>query len=180
MKITFTEVFNSEVGSIILKDEIINALHKSENIYRSQMDSKTLFICTQACTDKKYLLIIFGFIENDDYKVHLAFKYFVDSFEQYESESPLKILQEFVKKYGLTIKIGHINETFIHHQTFWVRSTNPYSIVNIQNPNNNSSIQNIIVKIKPHGSKHRVDCHLGFCINKDKYLSDIQGRHHGN
>ncbi len=139
------------------------------------MGNNILFVYTQSVFEKNYIVIIFGFIEGGDYKVHLAFKYLVSDFEKYHLLQPLETLKLFSEKYGLFIKIGYHRDIFIYHQTFWVDSSNPYEIVKIENPNKSSFIQNILLKINKHGNKHRVDCHLGFCIDKEKYLSDLKG-----
>lgn len=180
MKITFTELFNMEIASTVSKENIINTIKKPEQIQLSEMDNNVLFVCSQTLPDEKCILIILGFIENNDYKVSLAFKFIIDNFEQFKSKKPLEILKEFVEKYGLNIKVGYTSDIFIHHQTFWVETSTQYDIVKIENPNNNSFIQSIMIKIEQHGSKNRVDCHLAFCINKDKYFKDIKEGNYAN
>jgi len=108
--------------------------------------------------------------KGDVLSISLCFIVLPDLADDITSMEPLDILEALADRFGLPIKIGRAVKKFIHHQTFWTKTTDPKKIVEISNPENHSFIQSLWFKHEVEGSKTRVDCHTAFCIDKKRYL----------
>ena len=102
MKVTFTEMYNVETGSTVPKELVLRVVKEKDNIYLSKLGDSVLFICSHFVSGENYILIVIGFIDNEDYKVYYSFKYIVDDINEYSEMDSINILREFVNKYGLS------------------------------------------------------------------------------
>jgi hypothetical protein len=115
-----------------------------------------LLVCTRKTTENQV--------------IDLAFWIFPDLTAGLNVLEPLVLLQQFVARFGLTLRVGNQLNKFIFRETITIPGPVEASqVVEIIDPEHHNFVQSIFVKVTEDGDTHHIHCALAYCIDTDVY-----------
>ncbi len=177
MIIKFSDLYNNEIAPTVCRDLIEQVISNPDKQYSTTLGDQQSILYTKYLMDESgnpYYLLVACRVKDNLCDVDLAFVMLSELVNNIDTIEPIDLLRTFVNRFGLDIKIGYTQNKFIHHQTFWVDTTNPTKIVEILNPDNHPFIQVMWFKVDKHGHRGKLDVHMAYCIEKENYLKWIK------
>lgn len=117
-----------------------------------------------------YHLIVVEQIQQGERRGNYALKAYPDLCEDFESKSPLEIIQAIADRFGVNIKIGQRRGKFIFEERIPVKGlTNIVSAEADKRSRHKFTLQ-LYCRID-EGPPKMADCALGFCLDVTKYTA---------
>jgi len=185
MDITFTQLFEQVCESKfnISKERVQKALahpdaHEIINLEDLELG---LFIKLEHILTTDTYLLVCARKDNANWLIDVAFMIPTDIVDRSRPLEPIIVLQQFVQKFGLAIRIGSQYNKFIFKELIRIdqQSEDIFKVVEIINPSNHNFIQQMFLKLEQDGERKNINCALAFCIDEDEYSSWLFGRRTG-
>lgn len=170
MQIKFTDVFNKEFKDIlgVTIRESKNAISDPSDSQEINVDGLNLHIITKELNSKELLLFILR-KEIDQIFVDYGFRIKYSENKKQSVMRPISVLQQFIEKYGLSIRIDESVGKIFLQEEIKVSGNDPSQFLEIINPENHSYITSFHLKI----SDRIATCALVFALDKNLYIESL-------
>ncbi len=182
MEIRFTDLYtqNCQYKFQITRPQVRKTLESpnAHQIFKLDELEFGFFIKKMTTQDSNYFVLACGRKEKNIWMVDLAFKILDSLITETATIEPLIVLQNFVQKFGLKIKIGNQLNKFIMQETIPVdeKVHDPTKIIEIINPKQHSFVQAMFVKILRENDSSMIHCALAYAIDTEEYIAWLFGR----
>jgi|GEM_PF-1506014 len=182
MDAIFTEMFKRECrDKFNISEERVQQAIKAPNAQQIlELDDLELgFFVKQEYivpNNKTYLLVC-SRKEKENWLIDAAFIVPHDLVDEVNPLEPIIILQKFVQKFGLMIRIGDQYNKFIFRESIYPNENiNLAKLTEIINPANHSFMQRVFIKLEQKNDRKIINCALAYCIDIDEYSAYLSGR----
>lgn len=170
----FTDLFHKEYEQKFdISEEMVRQTLSSPTRRQKLLASGVEFSLYLKKMNPDYLLVLSD-VRGGDMTINAAYWLKPDLVGDVSPPDPLPLLQLLASRYGLTIRIGQEQGTFIHNALIPVDSTNARQIVKINNPENHSFQQNFWIRIIPNQGGSLAQVALAYCLDTYEYLKWIR------
>ena len=183
MNTVFTELFNSECKDRfnISVERIQEALRIPDAQQIIKLDNLELNFFIKkgdALSNNNRSLLVCSRKENDNLLVDVAFEVPPELIDSETNLEPIIILQKFVQKFGLMMRIGNQFNKFIFKETISVDTDclDTAKLIVIINPSNHSFMQQAFIKLDQKEDKKILNCSLAYCIDTREYCAYLFDR----
>ena len=171
MNVIFTQLFDEEIsGKLgITRKYVSQVLENPDTQTNFTFDNLELnfYLKYINLTKQEHYLLVCTRKEGGNSIIDLAFKILPSLVNDLRTLDPIMVLQEFVQRFGLVIRIGHQLNKFIIEETVLADVIpEPVKIVEIINPLNHSFLQSVYLRVE---NKNVIKCAIAYCIDTEKY-----------
>src|SRR3990170_1215925 len=181
MNIVFTDVFREECQDKfkITKEQVRQAIKFPDTQQAVEFDDLEigLFVQKRKSTAGKTHLLVCARKSGEDWIVDLAFKILPDLASSLYSLEPVIVLQQFVQRFGLAIRIGQQLNRFVFNERIPIdpASKDVTKIVEVINPANHPFLQGMYIKIEQQHNSMAANCALAYAIDTEEYTAWLNG-----
>jgi hypothetical protein len=184
-KLFYTDLLKdvSEERLGISRKLINDTLRKPSYRYDTSLDSRQVGLYLKRHQEARgpyYLLVATRVPDMVTRNVDLALIIPDDVVEDIDITKPLKVLQKFIRCFGLDLVIGDTTQKFFFQQTIPLE-TGLYAqdqIVRVDNPANHSFALQSFLKLDTSGEHIVANCALAYCVDIDEYTLHLDQKKH--
>lgn len=167
MNIIFSDLFKQNTRDLFKISES-SARDVIEHPTDTQkIDYKDLSLTLYSKVINENLLILLLTEEKDgNCIVSFGFKIKPDLSKAVFIKRPINILQDLMQKYGLTVNVGGKAMKIFLSETVDLPASGSVNIINVENPQNHSFIQNFLMKV----NEKEAELGLGFVLDTTEYI----------
>jgi hypothetical protein len=176
IKILFSDLYESFFSDIVDRVKVSQTVQLPDKSFPLELgDRKYEFYTKKFMIDEQrfYYVWVLGELKDHTCETYIALAILPTLAENIDLMNPEEILKSFLEQFGLRVQGPHKSTKLLYHDVFWGRVEEPSRFWTLRKPSKTGFLS-AFLKIEPHESSFRVESHLVFAVDMDKYRSWLQ------